>query len=84
MTLKEYFHAKTPYKQRALSTLLAILPALALWYVSPMLAVITFLVMFQVCRYLYLWRNPPVSSNAPHTIILGKFENPQQPGRRAS
>jgi hypothetical protein len=58
--------------------------ALSLWGVSPVLAVIAFLVIFQVCRHLYLRRNPPVSSNAPDTIIRGKVENPQQSGGRAS
>jgi hypothetical protein len=53
MTFSEYVKVKTPYKLRVLWGVVATL-ALVLWPVSPVLAVIAYLVIFQVCRYIHI------------------------------
>jgi hypothetical protein len=47
-----------------------------MWNVSPVLAVIVFLTVFNGVRYLYLRRNPPTPiSSEPHKTIQGKVDH---------
>jgi hypothetical protein len=71
MTRNEYLRAKTPYRQRVLWGCLSSL-TLILWPVSPVLAVLAYLAVFQACRYQYLRSHQPVTA-APKTI-QGKIE----------